>query len=195
MRKATMNKILLVWVGALSLLGGCIAAPNVVMVDKKTALEKQAAGEFRALENDLQQAGISPKPEAMTRGQLEEQRADLRESSLGEIVRLYSAVQSDAEVVDGHLITGCIGEAKDGLLKATPDECNADVNPDEMTSLIERTNRHRKQMWRMIREKNPKASLDKVRSTWRKRHLQRIVCDGLYQTDAGFWEAKQCEEE
>ena len=42
-------------------LGACVA-PNVVVVDQKTALEQQAAGGYPELENQLEQAGMSPAP-------------------------------------------------------------------------------------------------------------------------------------
>src|SRR6187402_2125679 len=49
-----------------SVLGACVA-PNVVVVDQKTALERQAAGDYPALQNELEQAGMAPAPEAFTR--------------------------------------------------------------------------------------------------------------------------------
>ena len=74
-------------------LGGCITVPDVVLVENKTALEKQAAGEFRSLETQLQGAGIKGGPEHITGSQLNQKKVDLRESTLGEI-ELFAAPKS-----------------------------------------------------------------------------------------------------
>lgn len=183
------------WLLALLIPGagaGCVNVSDVVLLDNKTALEQQAAGEFRALENDLAQAGISPKAEDIPRSQLEAENADLGSSSMGEIVRIYSSVQTDAEWIDDMLVAGCIGEALDGLLKPTPDLCNQDVDAGKMARVVGRTNLHRRQIWRVIRERQPKVPAEEVRSAWRTIHLRRVVCRGLIQTDGQKWEKKRC---
>jgi hypothetical protein len=43
------------------LLAGCVS-PTVVVVDQKTALEQQAAGDYPPLDNELEQAGLAPSP-------------------------------------------------------------------------------------------------------------------------------------
>ncbi|WP_428265686.1 DUF1318 domain-containing protein [Haliangium sp.] len=171
---------------------GCVSAPDVVLTDQKTALEQQAAGEFRALENDLEQASIQPKGEDMTRDALEAKNPDLSKSTLGEVVQLYSDVRTDAEWIDQLLVSGCVGEAVDGLLRQTPDECTETVATAQLTHVVERSNLHRRQLWRVIREREPGSSEDEVRTTWRRIHLQRVVCDGLVQNDDKSWGRKEC---
>ncbi len=45
----------LVW-----LMFGCVKAPEIVVVDRATALEQQAAGSFADVEQDLAQRAVSP---------------------------------------------------------------------------------------------------------------------------------------
>jgi hypothetical protein len=187
------RRFLLVLLGlALTTAAGCIKAPNVVLLDHKTALEQQAAGEFRAIENDLLQAGISPKGEDIARSQLEAEGSDLAESTLGEMVRIYSAVQTDAEWIDKMLVAGCVGEGLDGLLQQTPDHCTQDVETGSMARILGRTNLHRRQIWRVIQKRESGASEDEVRDVWRGIHLKRVVCGGLIQRDENTWEKKKC---
>ena len=181
-------------VGMLFGITGCITVPDVVLVENKTALEKQAAGEYRSLEMELQRTSLRGGPENITKSQLQGKNVDLRESTLGEIVRLYSSVQSDAERVDHYLVAQCIGEAKTGLLEETRELCSEDIDPVEVNSLLERSNRNRRQLWRdVIARVKTDVSEENVRNTWRKRHLQRLICGGLFEGEAG-WEARQCEE-
>jgi hypothetical protein len=172
--------------------GGCIAAPDVVLLDQRTALEMQAAGEYRALENDLLQAGISPKPEDITRKQLEAGHADLAESSLGEVVRIYSAVQTDAAWIDEMLVAGCIGEGLDGLLVQTPEECTQEVETGEIARIVGRANLHRRQIWQLVGKQRPRATEEQIRSVWREVHLKRVVCQGRVEVAEGVWEKKKC---
>ncbi len=171
---------------------GCIKVPDVVLTDQKTALEQQAAGEFHALENDLEQAGVTPKGDDITREALEAKNPDASKSSLGEVVQLYSDVRTDREWIDQLLVAGCVGEAKSALLVQTPDNCTETVETGLLTRVVERSNQHRRQLWRMVRERNPDKSEEKVRTTWRAIHLERVVCDGQIETDAGDWERKEC---
>jgi len=177
---------------ALLSLAACIKAPDVVMLDRQTALEQQAAGEFRALENDLMQAGIKPKAEDIARSQLEAEGTDVAESTLGEMVRIYSAVQTDTEWIDQMLVAGCIGEGLDGLLQPTPDHCRQEVETGAMARILGRSNLHRRQIWRMIQEAQSGASEESARKVWRDIHLQRVVCNGLIQRDQKTWEKKKC---
>src|SRR5262245_18961064 len=66
MREGLLRAVLLGQV-----LTACVKAPDLVILDRKTALEQQAAGNFRGLEEELEQAGIVPGPVPLTRGQLE----------------------------------------------------------------------------------------------------------------------------
>jgi hypothetical protein len=45
---------------------GCVKAPDIVVVDRATALEQQAGGSFADLEQHLAQRAVSPGPEALT---------------------------------------------------------------------------------------------------------------------------------
>jgi hypothetical protein len=194
MRRHEMRRGWTVMVLVVAGLGGCITVPDVVLVENKTALEKQAAGEFRSLETQLQGAGIKGGPEHITVSQLNQKKVDLRESTLGEIVRLYSAVQSDTERVDHYLVAQCIGEARNGLLVETRDRCTEDIDPVEVTALLERSNRNRRQIWRdVIAKVKPGSKEEKVIQSWRQRHLQRVVCEGLIEGEEG-WEIRKCED-
>lgn len=177
------------WLG---LGAGCVKAPDIVLTDQKTALEQQAAGEFRALENDLHQAGIQPKGEDITREALEAKNPELGQSSLGDVVQLYSEVRTDAAWIDQLLVARCVGEALDGLLQHRPDECTEEVDLAQLTRVVERMNLHRRQLWRAIQARQPSASELEVRTAWRRNHLERVVCDGLVQVDEETWEAKKC---
>jgi hypothetical protein len=177
------------WAG---LAAGCVKAPDIVLTDQKTALEQQAAGDFRALENDLHQAGITPKGEDITREELEARNPDPGKSSLGNVVELYSEVRTDAEWIDQLLVAGCVGEALDGLLRHTPEKCTDDADLAQLTRVVERMNLHRRQLWRAIREQKPDKAEDEIRTVWRRIHLERVVCDGLVQVDENTWESKEC---
>ena len=171
---------------------GCVKAPDVVLTDQRTALEQQAAGEYRALENDLHQEGISPKGEDITREALEARNPDMARSTLGEVVQLYSAVQTDAEWLDELLVAGCVGEARTGLLQQLPDRCKENVDTGQLTRVVERSNLHRRQLWRLIRERDPGASEEKVQKAWRANHLEQVVCGATVQKDDDSWEKKEC---
>jgi len=173
-------------------LAGCIAAPDVVLLDQRTALEMQAAGEYRALENDLEQAGISSKAEDIPREKLEAGQSDMTESSLGEVVRIYSAVKSDAAWIDEMLVAGCLGEGMDGLLVQNPKGCGKDVDTGQMARIVGRANLHRRQIWQVIGKQRPQASEDQIRRTWREIHLKRVVCGGRIEVAEGSWEKKKC---
>lgn len=178
------------------LLAGCVKAPDIILTDQRTALEQQAAGEFHALENDLTQAGIAPKGEDFSRESLEAANPDASTSTLGEVAQLYSAVQADSEWIDQLLVAGCVGEALDGLLQQTPDRCEQAVDTGQVTRVVERSNLHRRQLWRAIQQREPKDSPNhseaQVRAVWREIHLQRVVCDAWIQKDADTWEQKKC---
>lgn len=174
------------------LLAGCVKAPDIILTDQRTALEQQAAGEFHALENDLTQAGIAPKGEDFSRESLEADNPDSSTSTLGEVAQLYSAVQSDSEWLDQLLVAGCVGEALDGLIQQTPDRCQQEVDAGQVTRVVERSNLHRRQLWRAIQQREPQNPEERVRAVWRERHLQRVVCAAWIQKDADTWEQKKC---
>lgn len=175
-----------------ALASGCVRAPDIVLTDQKTALEQQAAGEYRALEDEVHQAGIAPKGEDFTREQLEAKNPDPGTSSLGQVVQLYSEVRTDEAWIDQLLVVSCVGEALDGLLAHTPDTCTDEVDLAQLTRVVERLNLHRRQLWSALAERNPEAEDAEIRSTWREIHLERVVCGALVQTAEDRWENKQC---
>jgi hypothetical protein len=165
---------------------GCIKAPDLVLVDRKTALEQQAAGSFRGLSDDLEQAGLSPRPARLTHAQIDPGGADSAHA-LDE-----GEADSDTALIDELLLQRCIGEAREGTLSETPSSCTGTVDVARMTRTLERTNRNRLQMWRYLQSRRPKASLDDVRRVWRETHLKAVVCGGQVQRDDGAWEPKKC---
>lgn len=182
------------WAGIFGLLvtfGGCFKAPDVVIVDRKTALEEQALGRHPKAEAELQQAGLSPKPAAFTRQQLERSgwRPDKEHDA---IAALYADAVTDAERVDQLLVRKCIGEAIDGLLVDTRSKCTGGIDASEVAALIERVNRNRRQTWRYIAQSR-RVSLSAARQAWRKIHVVGIVCGGHIQSATG-WEPKKCSE-
>ncbi len=185
-----MNRSSLLMLAALSALVGCVKAPNVSVVDSKTALERQAAGEYPALENDLEQAGIAPQPEAYPREDLVSGSDQPGSGALGEVAELYAKAESDADAIDRLLTKKCIGEALNGFLEPRPSDCTTTVNTAEMTRVIGRANLHRRQIWQLISSER-KASVEKTRTTWREVHVTQIVCGGLLEGPDG-WSPKPC---
>jgi uncharacterized protein DUF1318 len=177
---------------ALTLLSfsGCVA-PNVVVVDQKTALEQQAAGGYPALENELEQAGMTPSPEPFAREELAGGSERSGRGPLGELAELYAKSESDAEAIDRLLLSHCIGEALSGLLEPRPDECVGAADANEMARLLGRENLHRRQLWQLMANER-RASVDKAQSVWRELHAEQVVCGGLVESSAGSWGAKSC---
>lgn len=172
--------------------GACVKAPDIVLTDQKTAFEAQAAGEFRALENDLHQQNIAPKGEDITREAIEASNPESGRSTLGEVAQLYSEVQTDAAWIEQMLVVGCIGEGNDALLAGRADACEREVDSARLTRVVERANLHRRQLWQMMSQRAEKASPADIRKGWREVHLQRVVCGAMVQDDAGEWEKKPC---
>lgn len=170
-------------------LAACVA-PNVVVVDQKTALEEQAAGGYPALENDLDQAGLSPSPEPLTRDELASGRERNGSGALGELAELYAKSESDADTVDRLLLQKCIGEATSGLLVPRPDDCVGTTDATLLARVLGRENLHRRQYWDLLaKERN--ANVEHVREVWHGLHLEQVVCGGWVETDAG-WGPKGC---
>jgi len=175
---------------ATSALPACVA-PNVVVVDQKTALEQQAAGGYPALENDLEQAGMAPAPEPFGREELASGREQGGGSALGELAELYVKSQSDADAIDRLLLQRCIGEARSGLLEPRPGDCVGAADATEMARLLGRENLHRRQLWQLLAsERN--VSTESVLPVWRELHLAQVVCGGLVEQAEGRWEPKSC---
>lgn len=185
-------------------LTGCITAPAVVIVDRRTALEQQASGSFRGLEEELEQAGLTPRPAPLTPAQLG--ASGVRREGL-------EATDSDDETsdavrTDALLIKRCLGEALDGTLVLTIDPCTGTLDVPSVDRLVERVNRNRRQLWRWlaaqtrgqgrdqtrdrVRDQAREKSDDEVRAAWRQIHLAGLVCGGAYQVAGGAWEIKKC---
>jgi hypothetical protein len=179
---------------AASLLPACVA-PNVVVVDQRTALEQQAAGGYPALENELEQAGMGPAPEPFAREELASRREQSEEKggagALGELAELYVKSESDADAIDRLLLQRCIGEARSGLLEPRPNECVGAADATEMARLLGRENLHRRQLWQLLARER-QLGVERVQPVWRELHLEQVVCGGLIESAAGGWEPKSC---
>jgi uncharacterized protein YdbL (DUF1318 family) len=175
---------ILVLTCALALVG-CIRAPEIVMVDRATALEQQAAGSYDDLERKLARTSIEPRPVPLTPKQFE---------ALGINTMPYvdAAELTDADRVDALLLQHCIGEGRDGLLAETHNDCIGAADRAEALDLVERVNRARLEIWRWMHEQKKSASVDDLRRTWREVHARGIVCGGFVEGEPGKWAGKQC---
>ena len=163
---------------------GCFNS-NVVVVDRATALEQEAAGSFDDVERKLDRAGIEPRPVPLTPEQLES--LGVRPAPL-----VAGADVTDADRVDGLLVQHCIGEGLDGLLVDTRDACRGAADADEIQTVVERVNRARRQLWRWMHEQRSDVGVDDLRKGWQKAHVRNVVCDGWVQGDDGKWLGKTC---
>ena len=186
-----MTRIRAWWAVAMALwLVGCISAPNVIIVDRTTALEQQASGRFPDLERELVQAGVSPQPRPYTRGQLNAVGwTTPRERDA--IARLAEARLRDRARLDGLLLRRCIGEANSGELQSTREACQGAVDPAAVSQLIGRANRDRRQLWLYLQRVSRKPA-SVVRAAWRKTHALAIPCGGWEQQPDGSWRPKSC---
>jgi hypothetical protein len=176
----------------LALLGGCIRAPDVVIVDRKTALEQQAAGAWPELSRELMQAGLEPGATAYTSSDL---GANLAGGEIQALREAWRGLHADTDRIDGLLLRACIGEASDGTLVRTPAACRGRIDEAEVIRLVEGTNRSRRQIWRYLKSTAPRASDKAVRRAWRKRHLDTVICGGHVEDLPGHagWGTKQCD--
>lgn len=175
---------------ALSLLGslavaGCISAPPIVVVDRATALEQQAAGSFEEIERKLTRSAVSPQPVPLSPAQLESMGFKSR-------ALVDRTEMTDADQVDEFLRQHCLGEAADGTLADTFESCVGAADRALARALAERVNAARRQLWRWMREKRPQVSADELRRSWREAHLRGVVCGGWIQGEGGKWEEKKC---
>jgi len=181
-----MKRVFVVpWVVACGFLvaAGCIKAPDIVVIDRATALEREAAGQYPHLDLELEKAGTAARPAALTREELEQ--AGRPRPVVEEVP------PSNAERLDALLRDSCIGEALDGTLVETRDRCAVKQVP-HLTTLLERTNRDRVQMWEWLKAARPQRSMQEVRQAWREVHLQAVTCGGQIQRSDGTWEPKKC---
>ncbi|MCE9669837.1 YdbL family protein [Myxococcus stipitatus] len=164
---------------------GCIRAPEIVMVDRATALEEQAAGSFKDMEQRLARAGMSPTPVPFTPNQLEE--LGIQPTPLVE-----NLGKTQADRLDDLLWRHCVGEGKDGLLAVTRRNCRAGrLSPDDV-ALVERVNRSRLQLWQWMRTVRPDVSEETVRRNWHQAHAAGVICGGWVEAADGTWGEKKC---
>ncbi|MGM0576126.1 MAG: DUF1318 domain-containing protein [Myxococcota bacterium] len=176
-----------------ALLVGCVRPPDVIVADRDTALEKQAAGEYRGMARDLRHAGVSHRPEPYTRGELDEAGVDTGETKLDELLRIYSEVRTDADLLDDLLLRHCVGEGVEGLLVETPDTCTGAVDLGALRRAMQRANRNRRQIWTWFARRRPDATDEQIRRTWRANHLETVVCGARIERAEGAWEVKACD--
>ncbi|HTP27750.1 MAG TPA: DUF1318 domain-containing protein [Anaeromyxobacteraceae bacterium] len=163
----------------------CIPAPNIVMVDRATALEQQAAGSFDELERRLTRTGIVPRPVPLTPEQLESlgiQPATLMEET----------EPTDADRIDDLLRQHCVGEAREGLLVDTHRDCRSASDRAATIALVDRVNRARAQLWRWMSTERRDTAPGALQRTWQRIHAQGIVCGAWIQHDDGTWGEKKC---
>jgi hypothetical protein len=169
------------WLG----LAGCFKPPEIVMVDRATALEQQAGGSFDELERKLDRAGIEPRPVPLTPEQLE--TLGIRSAPPTD-----GAEVTDADRLDGLLVQHCLGEGKDGLIVDTRDSCKGGADSDEVQTLLERENRARRQLWRWMHEKRSNVSAEELQRAWHAEHIRNVVCGGWVEGADGKWQEKSC---
>lgn len=166
-------------------LTGCFKAPEIVVVDRATALELQAAGSFDELERKLDSAGIEPRPVPLTPAELE--ALGIRRAPLADDTHL-----TDTDRLDGLLVQHCVGEGKDGLIVDTRDACRGAADAQEVEALIDRVNRARRQLWRWMHEQRSSESTDELQRAWREAHVRNVVCDAWIEGNDGKWQGKTC---
>jgi hypothetical protein len=164
---------------------GCFHAPPIIMVDRATALEEQAAGSFDDVEKRLDRAGMTPAPAPLTPDQLD--ALGIKPMPLVERRGLTAA-----DHVDELLVQHCVGEGSDGLLVDTHDACRGASDAVADAALVERVNHARLQLWRWMHGIKPDATESALRGAWRKAHIEHVVCGGWLQGDDGKWEEKKC---
>jgi Protein of unknown function (DUF1318) len=164
---------------------GCLKPPEIVMVDRATALEQQASGSFDDLERKLDRAAVEPRPVPLTPEQLE--ALGIRPPPLVDESDL-----TDADRLDALIARRCVGEGKDGLLVDTRDACKGAADVQEVDRLIDRVNRARGQLWRWMHEQRPDVSEGELKRAWRENHLKNLVCGGWLEGSDGKWQPKAC---
>ena len=180
-----MNRVHACAIAFAFVFAGCIRAPEIVLVDRATALEQQASGSFPELEKKLARAGLQPRPVPLTPQQLD---------ALGmPPPALFNHTElTDADRVDELLAHHCLGESTDGTLADTHEACRGAADHEQALTLADRVNTARQQLWRWMKEKKRGVTLDEARGAWRRQHLLGLPCGAWLQRDDGAWEAKKC---
>jgi hypothetical protein len=180
MNRAVSFALLALFAGA----AGCFNN-EMVVTDRATALEQQAAGSFDDLELKLDRFAIEPRPVPLTPEQLE--ALGVRPKSLVDESDL-----TDADRLDGLLAQHCMGEAKDGLVADTRDACKGAADAEDVRTLLERVNRSRRQLWRWMHDQRANVPEAELQRLWRENHLRNVVCGGWIEGADGKWAAKTC---
>ncbi len=163
----------------------CVSAPEIVVTDRATALEQQAAGSFDDLTRRLIRTGIVPRPVPLTPEELE--AMGIQTTIIGE-----DAEATDADRVDRLLRQHCIGEGGDGLLVDTHRACRGAADRASTIALVDRINRARAQLWRWMGAERTDLSPEEIRRTWQRIHAQGVTCGAWIQRADGAWEEKKC---
>lgn len=171
---------------------GCIKAPPVVLLDRQTALEEQAAGDYPVLERDLRQAALRPRAEALTSGELAA-AGEAPGGDMDSLLAIYGAVRSDTGLVDDLLVARCLGESLEGLLVETPESCTHTGSRAQVARVMQRANRNRAQLWIYMAKRSPEAQREGLLQAWREQHLRDLICGGQVQAPGGEWQIKECE--
>lgn len=164
---------------------GCVKVPEIVMVDRATALQQQASGSFEELETRLDRAAIEPRPVPLTPDQLE--ALGVKPAPLVDESDL-----TDADRLDGLLTQHCVGEGKDGLLVDTREACRGGADADEVGTLVERVNRARRQLWRWMHAQRADLAEADLQREWHDNHVRNAVCAAWIEGTDGKWAAKSC---
>ena len=167
---------------------GCIKAPPIAVVDNRTALEVQASGEYPELQFDSADAALQPGPSPVSAKGLVS-KAGL--SAAGHGLDLFSVTESDAQFIDKMLVSGCLGEGEDGLLRYMPDHCDQSVEVSEILRAASRNNLHRRQVWEYLATRSEGRSPAAARDAWRSVHLEQVRCGTWIEKD-GAWVQKEC---
>ena len=167
---------------------GCIKAPPIAVVDNRTSLEIQAAGEYPVLEFQGADAALEPGPSPVS-GKEIVSKAGL--AAVGHDLDLFSVSETQAQFIDTMLALGCLGEGDEGLLEYLPDRCADDVEVSELLSASSRTNLHRRQIWEYLASRRADGSTAAARDAWRSVHLEQVRC-GTWIEQAGKWKQKVC---
>jgi hypothetical protein len=164
---------------------GCFKPPEIVMVDRATALEQQASGSFDDLELKLDRAAIEPRPVPLTPDQL---------AALGihPAPLVDESELTDADRLDGLLAQHCVGEGKDGLVLDTRESCRGGADPEEVQTLVDRVNSARRQLWRWMHDQRADIPEADLRRAWRDNHVRNVICGGWLEGSDGKWQAKAC---
>lgn len=168
-----------------ALLFACIRPPEIVLVDRATALENQAGGSYQDLEKRLLRQGVTARAVPLTPDDL--LSLGVRPPALTDEID-----QTEADRMDQWLQQRCVGEARDGTLVETRETCRGTVDRALLRAAVDRTNRARQQLFRFLQGRKPETPAAELRRTWRAAHLRNVVCGGWVQGDDERWEAKKC---